>query len=482
MTWAGNRADRRSGQAIIFLVMVIIILTFVVLWNFDLHKVLFVKSRSQNAGDAAALMAARWQAITLNLIGDLNIMHALALSADDSDAVASISNVQARLCYVGPMVAMMAAQQAAKNNGIYVHPGFSALLSEHARAVREEYPEQSSEDGEMLFPQPYQGCWEEYADMLDLIANEGVAAGPDNASFYTDFVGGHYLLMIDFYEAIAGRNWCWFYRLGATGLLEDYEDFFPCWWSPLPEPVNRYYMNSEIFGLGLSKSVTALQDHIDQDTVNALAAARGLGTAISNSAMAMASVWYTFGNSWTAWDAMATDASATDPFPATGPVREQYDYAGADAAIRVEATADLLSPGHRGAEQSRTITWTAAAKPFGYLNEDERPNAYGIVLPAFHDVRLIPVDASSAPSGGSFNLAWRRHIEDHLPEYMTGGPDYITGDPDASDCWYCQQLLTWEDESFRQEGVDWLEENYERCIIPTGPGGPRRGGGRRRGH
>ena len=68
-----RKNHNRAGQAIIFLMMVLVILFFVVLWNFDLHKYLHVKTVSQNGGDAAALAAGRWQGITLNLIGDLNI-------------------------------------------------------------------------------------------------------------------------------------------------------------------------------------------------------------------------------------------------------------------------------------------------------------------------------------------------------------------------------------------------------------------------
>ena len=35
-------------------------------------------------------------------------------------------------------------------------------------------------------------------------------------------------LQIDFYNAIAGMDWCWFYNNDPT-LLEDYRSFFPCW-------------------------------------------------------------------------------------------------------------------------------------------------------------------------------------------------------------------------------------------------------------
>ena len=116
-----------------FLLMTLVILTFIVLWNFDLHKILRVKGITQNGGDSAALMAARWQGITLNLIGDLNIMHALALTSGDADAAADITNIQARLCFVGPMIAFMASQQAAKNNGIYRNPEYDEVIHEHAQ-------------------------------------------------------------------------------------------------------------------------------------------------------------------------------------------------------------------------------------------------------------------------------------------------------------------------------------------------------------
>jgi len=465
-----RRRSLRSGQTLLFLVLVLVVLFFVVLWNFDLHKLIYVKSVSRNAGDAAALAAARWQGVALNLIGDLNIMHALAIVTGNPEGAEAIMNVQARLCFVGPMIALMAAQQAAKNNGIHQNDDFTAMLREHADAVRHDYPARTGPDGEMLFPEPYPGCWEEYADMLDLIADDGVAAGPDNARYYSDYSGGHYLLMPDFYEAIAGRNWCWFYE-HAPHLLEEYRNFFPCWWPPLPEIRHMYHMNSEFFGLGLTKQVCSLAQQVPWSVFSGIATDRGFdvfpqtGTTFA--------VWYAYNtNVWTTWDAMAL--TGKDPFPATGPVKPQYDYAGADAAVRVEAQARRVTPGSGGRSSQRTITWTAAAKPFGFLGMSERPNAFGLVLPAFRDVRLIPIDASSAPAGGTYDLEWRRHIEKHLPDYMANGPrDYP--------CWYCRQLVVWEDPLFRQEGVEWLSKNSALCKLGGGSGG-RDGGGRRRGH
>jgi hypothetical protein len=453
----------------IFFIMVMVILVFVVLWNFDLHKILHVKNVTQNAGDSAALVAARWQGLTLNLIGDLNIMHAAALTAGDAETVSAITNIQARLCYVGPMIAFEASQQAAKNNGIFVNESFTQFLDGHADDVRNDYPTETGPDGEMLFPEPYPNCWEEYADMLQLIADEGVAAGPDNAHFYGDYTGGHVLLTPGFYDAVAGESWCWFYNYEPT-LLEDYEDFFPCWWPALPVIPRQHYMNSEIFGLGLTKQETTLAALTDYDTISDIATDRAIGDHISPDIMMSNSVWYCYSSyNWSSWSAM------DEPFPVTGEVKPEYDYTGADAAVRIEADSTRLTPGAGGSEITDTIVWTAAAKPFGYLNKEDRPDAYRLVLPAFRSVRLIPVDASSAPAGGGYNLSWREHIEEHLPVYMEGGPKEV-----SSSCRYCRQLKTWESSSFRKRGVDWLEEYSYKCIAVGG--GSQHGGGTQRGH
>ena len=463
-----GKQDKRGGQVMIFLIMALLILAFVAFWNFDLHKIIYVKSLSQNAGDAAALVGARWQGITLNLIGDLNIMQAVALTQGDTNTASAINDMQARLCYVGPMVGLMAAQQAAKNNGVFSNERFTDRMRTNAYKVRFEYPALGP-DGLMLFKEPYPNCWQEYADMIDVVADNGVAAGPDNAKLYSDYAGGHLLLDVGFYDAIAGEEWCWFFH-NAYPVLLNYSGYQ--WWPPLPEKIPQVDpMNSEYFGLGLTKQVV-IGDPAVVTLMNQLREDRGLSAQVITSSVAnLTAVWYAYeGQTWGAWDAMSPVGDAQ--FPATGPIKPQYDYAGADAAARVEAQATRVTPGSRTSQ----ITWTAAAKPFGFLEGDERPNASRVVLPAFHEVRLIPVDASSAPAGGAFNLDWREHIEGHLPDYMQNGPANLPGD-----CWYCRQLVTWENGIFRQTGIDWLAQYSSTCRTYGGGGGGG-GGGRRRGH
>ena len=364
-----------------------------------------------------------------------------------------------------------------------MHTGYSDFLRDHANEVRNDYTAPIGPGGSMLFPEPWEGAWGDYADMLELAANDGIAAAPDNMLLFTDSAGGgHLLLDTGFYSAISSRNWCWFFN-SHPSLLEDYEPFFPCWWDALPSPSSRVFYNSEIYGLSLTPVTATLESFFDQDTANAVVTERQLAGGITAAGMTAEVVWYCYSDRWSNWEAM--DQSVRWPIPLTGPVRPQYDYAGADAAVRVEATTTRLTPGPQGSERSNTVTWTSAAKPFGYLADDARPNDYQLVLPAYRDVRLIPIDASSAPAGGGYDLAWREHISTHLPNYINGGTGALAGG-----CYYCSQLRTWESATFRATGIAWLSHNSDRCTLPSGPGGGGGGGGggdpgsggRRRGH
>lgn len=456
----------------IFAILALVILVFVALWNFDLHKIIAVKAVSQNAGDSAALAAARWQGLTLNLIGDLNILQAAALMRGETETAGALSELQARLCYVGPMIGFMAAQQAAKNNGIYVNADFTERVRDHALTVRTFYPLATGPSGQPLFPEPYPDAWSEYAGMIDAIAANGVAAAPDNARFYTDYGGAHILLDPDFYDAIASEYWCWFY-FNHPGLLAAYSSYAD--WPPLPptytlaEPIN-----SEFFGLDLTRleitddlAVFSLMETLNEE--------RGLSPTLIDTRLAgVSATWYAYAaERWTAWNAISPTNQPA--FPIAGTVRPEFDYAGADAAIRIQNTVPRRTPG----SPPSSLLWSAAAKPFGYLGaEPFRPDSAGLVLPAFHEVRLIPVDASSAPAAGAFNIAWRIHIEQHLPGYVQSG---INADSVSRDCGYCRQLITWESSAFRARGRNWLDSNSNSChVAGPGPGGP--GGGTRRGH
>ena len=352
-----NWKHSRSGQSIIYFMMVLVALCMVLLWNVDLHRILHIKSRSTTAGDAAALAAARFQALSLNLVGELNIMQAVALCNNDPASVDAITNIQARLLFTGPMTALVAAQVAAKNNRIYGNDAFTDELTRHASDV-DQYDTGTSAG--MIFPEPYSGAWREYAAMIRAVAAERVAAAPDNARYYSDSTGGHILLGRGFYDAVAGRSWCWFHN-NAPNLLVDYQNFFPCWWPGLPPPQHIAFANSEYFGLGLVPYTVQLRNITDVDDIVSAAAEQGIGEGLQDTTNLthVTATWYTYGGDWGSWDAMDTQGSY--PFPSVGPVYPQYNYAGADAAIRVLAGVDRVSPSPEGGNERDEITWTSAA-------------------------------------------------------------------------------------------------------------------------
>jgi len=471
MTLVFHRRPARRGQTLIYLLAIAVIAALVVLWNFDLHKVLTVKLRAQTAGDAAALAAARWQGITLNLIGHLNVLQAVAINdglargQTDFPEAELIGELAARLCYVGPMTALAAAQLAAKNNGIYNNPEFTMIVGSHGARVIHDYPND--------FPvQPYTNqpspptAWDNYGTMLQTLAAQGIAALPENMRFYVDYRGDHLLLNPSFYDAVASSDWCWFYH-HAYSLLQSYTSWRD--WDPLPLIREPQPVNSEFFGLGLMR--IARLDSLPMlgggSTRALLALLEGFaGRPLTDAVARVSAQWYAYEPAqWRPWTTLIPDG-----FPFRGTVKPEYDYVGADAAVRIETTTDRATPG----AADRWVTWSAAAKPFGHLEGPERPNRYGLVLPTFREVRLIPVDTSTGPGGGT-RPGWTTHIREHLPPYVAQGLDAL-----VPGCWYCNQLRVWEMSSFRQAGLDWLVDNSHRCHVRGGPG--RGSGGTRRGH
>lgn len=485
-----NKLDekrRSSGQAIVFVLMALVVLAVAFLWNVDVHMLMTTKTKAQNAGDAAAIAAARWQGNTLNLLGELNVMHAIALNSGDSGSIDAITNMQSRLCFTGPLTGLAASQVAAKKNGAKSRDEFTKKLLDHAKEVA-SYSTQIG--GSMLFPEPYPGAWEEYAAAIKDIARDGIAVAPDNAAFFTDSTHGHILLDKAFYEAVAGRSWCWFYLNYSTGsgestrtILDDFTDY--TYFGPIPEPDPPLYRNSEIFGVAANVRFYKLSQTAGLEEM--IRAAVGETVSLSTNVFNTADNWYVFDSS--AWENYWPGMTYGDEdfLPLAGSVRDEYNYTGADAVTRLYIASKIYSSPESASDEDeeqqgeeREIVWTAAAKPFGYLEltgddgAKVRPNAFGLILPAFRDVRLIPMDSASSGGDSSFDIQWREHTDEHLPPYTASGTL-------ADGCRYCNLIDRFEENEFRQKGSEWLVKNHHLCTLPSGSGG-HHGGGTRRGH
>jgi len=468
------------GQAVIFMIMALTVLVFMLLWKVDLASIIRAKDRAQNAGDAAALAGARWQAASLNLIGEMNLLHAMAVLEDDEEACGMLVEMQARMCYAGPMAGLLAMQQAAKHNRIPVNDEFTEFMRDHLETVQFSYP--------VRYPEPWPDAWREYAEMLDAITRDGIAAGPDNFRLHGEFDEAHILADKAFYRAVAASNWCWFF-LNYGNPLEWYDNYRS--WPDLPPMTPSPPEDCEFLGLRVQRFHLTLPMILPQsrpvraflEQADALHYTRfpGESAPVMTQLTERAHTWMRYQpGAWGRWDVMWEDG-----FPIAGEVKPEFDYTGADNVARVLSTSTRLSaPNNTGRRRGRNsgppvdeITWTAAAKPFGHLTEGSRPvlpTAFNLVLPAFRAVRLIPVDAASEGSPGGFDLGFHRHVREHLPEYMRTGRTHPA-------CRWCRSLERFDDSEFRRRGRDWLAENSGLCTLPS-PGGGYRGGGTQRGH
>jgi len=482
----GNRTARhparvtrnlKRGQTMIFMAMVIVMIAFAALFYFDVHKILHVKAVSRNGGDSAALAGARWQAISLNLIGSLNVAEAMAITDSLSSGATSspeaelIAELQRRVTFSGPMFGYIASQQAAKNNGIFNQDSFEETLRAHIQLVETDYLDFYPEPFDPV--PPYNNAWEEYAGMLTLLADHGIAV---NAAwqYYRNYSHtNHLLLNPGFYDAIAGRSWCWFFY-NAYDELQNYNNWTD--WDDLPPIRVDPPVNSEIYSLFVRR--VRVRDHVpslptESDWYGQMEALRA---ALAQLQTDNPTAWDEFDADWAFYNPSrwgGWSGSIPNNFPWDGDIREQYDYAGADIAVGVMAETER----HTDFQGADTINWSAGAKAFGDLGEGRRPNTYGLILPAYTDVRLIPIDATMSGGNGQLRPGWLEFILIYLPQYMEYGPSVL-----PAGNWYANQLRTWERRSFRETGVEWLLDNSDSCYTPPSGGGGGGGGGTFRGH
>lgn len=485
---------KKSGQTLIFMTMVVVMIAFAALFYFDVHKVLHVKAVSRNAGDAAALAGARWQAISLNLTGSLNIAQAQAhidsLSRGEpySPEAELIADLRQRIAFSGPMYGYISAQQAAKQNGVFNDPDLVSEVYSIANDFRDLNLPFTPSVG-------YSTAGEEVADMLELAADHGLALEvvPDYAIPRID----HLLLNPAFYDAVAGESWCWFLNNNsAFSALQNYSNF--TYWDLNPGDISVLldYFNSPYLSLKLQRlSIKATIRNIyplpsGSTWANTIAHLHnGLENLEFNDPEAydeFNAVWTLYNpSSWSSWESQIFQNFPN--FPWDRDIRPEFDYTGAESAVVVKAQTKLLSKLPRDETELdtnlrdemhtlQTINRSAAAKAFGSLEGGVPPNQYELVLPAFSDIRLIPINTLS---GGGRQLLpdWIHFIRYILPDYLEHGPTTLQGNGN----WYAVQLRTWEERAFRERGVDWLLTNSDLCQVSSGGGGGG-GGGASHGH
>ena len=512
-----HSAGRRSGQIVVALAIMLLALTVLALMNLDTFLALRGKTRAVNAGDAAALAAAHWQGITLNLVGELNLarLNAIYQNVEDPETAnevsAGIFALQERIAFAGPVMARYAASKAAAANHSGPNRGMTQIVDTSIDLAMKVEPEGS---------ESWPTRWKDYAQMLKETRCSSCGclhATCSNAhlfDLFSNFYDGHILHSRPFYEAVAGRDWCWFFlRKNMYSLLRNFTS-----WPPLGDPLEADCDNPEYFGVGLCRGYidTAILDDIILD----FAAKYELPDITEESIKKMGderineAPWYQYdGSVWRTWTEM--DPYGHDILPLVSAPKDEYNLLGATAAASANGKFPLFTPRNLGrvsglknldanaleseeerkdniraerhdwmsamVESSRNVAWEAAAKPFGCREtgagseQVTRFNGlpFPLVTPDFTTVRLIPL---AGASGGCMGDAeWVVHLRDHLQDYMSSK----SGKPG---CKWCSALAKWDKPEFRQAGVEWLKENSEKCLTHGGNGPCWPKGGTRHAH
>jgi putative Flp pilus-assembly TadE/G-like protein len=502
-----KQKSAEHGQVLILVVIVMLILTLAILFMFDLQTIVRGKMKLETGEQAAALTAAKWQKESLNLIGELNMVKACgilidlevhttsndpALSAAENDALeivsasACITEMQARISFIGPLVGLGAAQQAAKNNGMSVNAGLASETSQYIEKIRVD-PRYTPEGGVPDYISGYH--WREpYISMLTEIMAHGMAIRPNGRFPGLEGVDPRWLTSETLYSAINNRLWC----NPTLNTVVKYPDSYWSgkWWNiefsntNFPEESEIYTLRIQYTGARNSRSYTY---DLAEGEIQRLASDRGMN--VSDWDVLRNVTWCTYDSAWyqdssnyngpdtSIWDRRHfLRADLKSSFLYGGPLAYAEGFQNL-AMLNQYATA-MARPNNTSADQlskaqialrnnaireisAQTVKvgndssgdmqpGGALAKIIGAVN-DLPPCSTGIILPTFTDVALVPSSIQAfRPMRGEFSLLerfliWLSTIDDlHNP--ATPPPPGTQG--------YLAALQLLDTASFRKSGFN----------------------------
>lgn len=283
----GEKNYNASGQVLIVGLIIVLILLLTIFIFFDIHNIIRAKIKVETAEQAAALAGARWQGESLNLIGELNLLIAneaiLNSSAVQTPAgiveirnrmsagVKAINELQTRVAFMGPLIGLSAAQQAAKNNGISAkNSGYDIDL--YRFSIENNEPEEQSK-----YPDKVNGfLWKTpYKSMLSDIYFSGVAVRPSGNANGIENIQPQFLADETFYHAVlgahqGGRVWCHYW---LRILVKKPDSYFEgkSWYMPDYLDLQKHFIKqSEIYSLYVNLDESNLMLDYYEDFINLL--------------------------------------------------------------------------------------------------------------------------------------------------------------------------------------------------------------------
>jgi len=512
---------KEKGQVLIFAIVILIILLIATLFLFDLHSIIRSKIKLETAEQSAALAAAKWQARSLNLIGEINLVKGIdtllldipTLGENDEERIASanktLTEMQSRISFCGPLIAFGAAQQAAKNNGINIYlsdsqSGYKTVYNDMNNYLTKLDPSSQyynySDIEEYL---NYYKWRDPYVAMLQLINSQGLAVRPNGRFPGIESVDPPWLDDESLYSAILNRTWC---NPTLNSVVKYPDSYWNGKWYNIDFEHTSFPDESEIYTLGIRFSSS-----VDQSTLDLALAS--IDTA-SHEELAPIE-WCLYDSKWSRYNADGVTENLNYSGPNNGGLDIDYWsrgmflrddlkpsmlYGGATAYAECYQHIKLMNKyknrmsrpaGEDQSDQmgkaqeafandiiretsSRTLkvgndsstdsdSAGAVAKPLGALPDGSPPTEAVIVLPLFNEVALIPSSMQRCrPLRVDFSylekfLIWLSSVNDlHNPG---------SSPPDGTQQ-YLTALQRLDDPAFRKSGWnnDYTHNNSELSI------------------
>jgi putative Flp pilus-assembly TadE/G-like protein len=506
-----SKKYREQGQVLIFAIVILIILLIASLFLFDIHSVIRAKMKLETAEQSAALAAANWQKRSLNLIGDINLIKAVNGLLDDYDiyddtygietmgvedkkfdsANKTLTEMQSRISFCGPLIAFGAAQQAAKNNGINIQSGSKTVYTDMYAYL--EKLERASNHPRYAIEDPYYYKWRDpYINMLTSIKDQGLAVRPSGDFAGIEDVDPPWLYTPNddsLYNAITYKMWCHYI---LRGIIKYPDSYWSGKWYDLDFRETSFSGESEIYALGID--FTYLNSENQSTVENCLNNILGEGEWTIRPQIE----WCTYDNKW---DPNSSNYSGPNTrnwrkgMRIRDNLKKSVLYGGAVAYAECYQHIKLLNRYKSKVKDPNKIQTAfelndkdevivsvdvkndvkvgnnyatdgkiggSVAKPLGKLNENTPPTAAIIVLPVFTNVALIP---SSMQIFHPFRVRFS-NIEKFLIWLETIDDLHNPGEVPAGMQQYLSALQKLDDPTFRKSGWnnDYVRDDSDLSI------------------
>ena len=320
---------KEQGQILVFAIVILIILLIATLFLFDLHSIIRSKIKLDTAEQSAALAAANWQKRSLNLIGDINLAKAATTLLDDvptegetetekiSSANKTLTEMQSRISFCGPLIAFGAAQQAAKNNGINIYESDAQSSYKTVKADFDNYLAQLDPSsqyynyGDIAEYVHYYKWRDPYVAMLRLIASQGLAVRPNGYFPGLESVDPPWLDDSTLYRAIINQAWC---NRNLNAIVKYPDSYWNGKWWNVDFEHTSFPNESEIYTLGLRFAGSTDQSALEKALNETLDSARLHNLAPIS--------WCVYDSKWTRYNA----DGITQNINYSGPNNDGYNY------------------------------------------------------------------------------------------------------------------------------------------------------------